>query len=196
MEELRNLPFSSISGALQYQAQTRPEKIAVLYPDPNTNSSEYASLTYRQYNNVTNYLAEKLSKYILCSSSNESVTCAILAVGGLEYLLSQYALLKLDNVIMFPISARNSQLAVEHLLKETKTVLLLTTSQYLPMIKTIQQEQEQLQSLKVLLLDSEEFQNEELLKNKDVECPLTSNDITTDKNRDDQLNKVVVILHR
>jgi long-subunit acyl-CoA synthetase (AMP-forming) len=130
------------------------------------------------------------------SASNESITCGLLAVGGLEYLLSQYALLKLSNVIMFPISARNSPAAVEHLLKETKTTLLLTKSQYLPMIKTIQEQEQQVQSLKVLLLDSDEFQIEELLKYKDVECPLRSDiNISTEKN-DQELNKIVMILHR
>ncbi|CAF1303367.1 unnamed protein product [Rotaria sordida] len=195
MEYLRNLPFSSIGGALEYQAETIPEKTAVLYPDPNTNSTEYASLTYRQFNNVVNSLAEKLSKYFPFSPSNESITCALLSVGGIEYLLSQYALLKINNVIIFPISARNSQAAVEHLLRETKTSFLLITSQYLPMIKTIEQQQE-FKSMKVLLLDSDQFKIEELLKNKDVKYPMTSDLITMrEKGGDEELNKVVVILH-
>jgi acyl-CoA synthetase (AMP-forming)/AMP-acid ligase II len=193
MEELENVPFSSIVGALEYQAQMRPEKSAILYPDPNRNSTEYASLTYKQYNNVTNHLAEKICKYLPPFSENESITCGLLSVGGIEYLLSQYALLKLSNVIMFPISARNSEAAVEHLIKETKTILLLTTSQYLPMIKKIQQ---QFESLKILLLDSEEFKIEELLKNKDIECSVTSGVITLKRSREEELNKIVLILHR
>jgi len=193
MEQLKNLPFSSIVGALEYQAQMRPEKIAILYPDPDTNSTEYASLTYKQYNNVTNQLAERICKYLPSVSSNESITCGLLSVGGIEYLLSQYALLKLSNVIMFPISARNSEAAVEHLVKETKTILLLTTSQYLPMINKIQQ---QFESLKVLLLDSEEFTIEELLKNKDIECSVTSGVINLKRSREEEFNKIVVILHR
>ncbi|CAF0981994.1 unnamed protein product [Adineta steineri] len=195
MEFLQQLPYSSIAGALEYQAQTKPEKTAILYPDLNKDSREYASLTYKQYNNVTNYLAEKISKHLPNSSSNELLTCGLLAIGGLEYLLSQYALLKLPNVIMFPISARNSQAAIEHLLKETKTVVLLTTSQYLPVIKTIQQEQKELQSLKILLLDSEDFQIEEILKNKDIEYSISTSVNTIEKKKDDELNKVVVILH-
>ena len=195
MEQLKKFPFSSIAGALEYQAQTRPEKTAILYPDSNTNSTEYASLTYRQYNNVTNHLAQKISKYLSSSTSDEAITCGLLAVGGIEYLLSQYALLKLHNVIMFPISPRNSQAAVEHLLRETKTTLLLTTSQYLPMIQTIQQGQE-FQSLKVLLLDSDEFQTEQLLKKKDVECTMTSDLIAVREKGDEELNQVVIILHR
>jgi len=193
MEQFENLPFSSIAGALEYQAQMRPEKTAILYPDPNRNSTEYASLTYKEYNNVLNYLAEKIAKNFPSSSSNELITCGLLAVGGIEYLLSQYALLKLENVIMFPISARNSQSAIEHLLKETKTALLLTTSQYLPMIETIKQQQQQFQSLKVLLLDSDEFKSEELLKNKDT---FTSSINHVRKKSYEEFNKVVVILHR
>jgi acyl-CoA synthetase (AMP-forming)/AMP-acid ligase II len=195
MEQLKNLPFSSIADALEYQARTRPEKTAILYPDSNTNSTEYASLTYRQYNNVLGHLAEKISKYLPSSSSNEPITCGLLAVGGIEYILSQYALLKLYNVIMFPISARNSPAAVEHLLKETKTALLLTTSQYLPMIQTIQQ-QEEFQSMTVLLLDSDEFNTEQLLMKKDVQCTMTSDMITRREKSDEELNKVVIILHR
>jgi acyl-CoA synthetase (AMP-forming)/AMP-acid ligase II len=195
MEQLEKLPYSSIAGALKYQAEVRPEKCAILYPDPQTNWREYGSLTYRQYNNVTNYLAKEISKYFSLCSSEGTVTCGLLAVGGLEYLLSQYALLKLDNVILFPISARNSQPAVEHLLRETKTTCLLTTSQYLPMIKTIQEQQE-FQSLKILLLDSEQFKTEELLKHKDFECHLTTNVIREKTNQTEELNKVVIILHR
>lgn len=195
MEILRNLPFSSIADALEYQAQIRPEKSAILYPDPNTNSTEYASLTYRHYNNITNYLAQQISKYLPSYSSNVSMTCGLLAVGGIEYLLAQYSLLKIPNVIMFPISARNSQAAVEHLLKETKTTLLLTTSQYLPMIKLIQ-EQEEFQHLKILFLDSDEFKIQELLKNKDIKFSMTSNIIAVKEKNDEELSKVVVILHR
>ncbi|CAF4320161.1 unnamed protein product, partial [Adineta steineri] len=47
MEFLQQLPYSSIAGALEYQAQTKPEKTAILYPDLNKNSREYASLTYK-----------------------------------------------------------------------------------------------------------------------------------------------------
>ena len=195
MEELKRFPFSSIAGALEYQAEARPEKRAILYPNPKTHATDYASLTFGQYNNVTNHLAEKISKY-LPPGSNEPVTCGLLAVGGLEYLLSQYALLKLPNVIMFPISARNSPAAVEHLLRETKTALLLTTSQYQPMIQTIQQ-QDEFQSLKVLLLDSEEFNTEQLLKNKDRPCSMISSGIPFKKEKDEEdLNRVAVILHR
>ena len=198
MEQLKKFPFSSIAGALEYQADARPEERAILYPDPGTHSTEYASLTYRQYNNVTNHLAEKIVKHLppsYSSTSNELVTCGLLAVGGLEYLLSQFALLKLANVIMFPISARNSPAAVEHLLRETKTALLLTTSQYQPMIQKLQQ-QEEFQSLKVLLLDSDEFNMEKLLQNKDQACEMISCGVPFKKKDDEDLEKIVVILHR
>jgi acyl-CoA synthetase (AMP-forming)/AMP-acid ligase II len=197
MEEVEKLPYSSIAGALQYQSEIQPNKFALLYPDPNENFTKYASLTYEEYNNITNYLAAQIFNYFPSFSSNERITCALLAVGGIEYLLSQYALLKLPNVIMFPISTRNSQSAIEHLLKETQTTILLTTSQFYPMIKTIQQQQQsQFQSLKVLLLDSEQFQMKELLKYKDNKSSTTSNIIQSKQTNNEQLNKVVVILHR
>lgn len=192
MDQFAKLPYSSIIGALEYQAEVRPDKKAILYPDPTKNSSEYGYLTYRQYNNVLNDLSFKISKYL---SKAESNTCALLSVGGLEYLLSQYALLKLPNVIMFPISARNSESAIEHLLRETKTILLLTTSQYLPMIRKIK-EKEEFQSLKILLLDSDEFKTEELLKNKDIQSSQISNIIPIRTKSVEEFNKVVLILHR
>ena len=196
MELVRNLPYSSIAGGLQYQSKTRPNNRAILYPDPNKNFIEYASLTYKQYDNVTNHLADKISHHLSSYSMEEPITCALLAVGGIEYLLSQYSLLKLSNVIMFPISARNSPAAIEHLLKETKSKLLLTTSVYFPIIKTIQEEQNQLKDLTVLLLDSELFQIDELLKNKDIEYRNTSKFLKDRINKsEEELNQVVVILH-
>ena len=196
MEQVRNLPYSSIAGGLQYQSETRPNARAILYPNPEKNFNEYSILTYKQYDNVTNHLAEKICNDLTFCSSEESIVCGLLAVGGIEYLLSQYALLKLSNVIMFPISARNSPSAIEHLLIQTKTTLLLTTSEYFPIVKTIQQQQNQLKSLKILLLDDEQFQIEELLKNKDKEYSNKSIWIEKRIKSEEELNKVVVILHR
>ena len=196
MEELDKLPFSSIAGALQYQSNIRPDKRAILYPDPDRNFNEYASLTYKEYDNITNELAERISSCFPSCSNDETITCATLAVGGIEYLLSQYALLKLSNVIMFPISARNSRAAIEHLLRESRTNILLTTSQFAPMIETIQKEQKQFQSLIVLLLESEQLQIGELLKNKTIQYPIKSNRIELRKKNSEELNRVVVILHR
>ncbi|UJR19353.1 hypothetical protein I4U23_022482 [Adineta vaga] len=195
MEQIRKLPFSSLVGALEYQAKIRPEKNAVLYPDPKTNSTQYATLTYKQYNNVTNHLAEKIFKYFpSLSISNETITCGLLAADGLNYLLCEYALLKLPNVIMFPISSRNSQAAIEHLLKETKTKLLLATSQYMSMIQLIQ-EKEEFQFLKVLFLDTNEFNIEHILEKKDLECPTTFNIIPIEEKNDEELNKTIIIIH-
>jgi long-subunit acyl-CoA synthetase (AMP-forming) len=92
-----------------------------------------------------------------------------ISVGGIEYLLCEYALLKLGNVIRFPISARNSPSAIEHLLGETKTNLLITKNQYLPMLETLEG-QEEFQSLKILNLDTNQLNIEEFLKRKDLPC--------------------------
>ena len=188
MEQLKKLPYSSVVGALQYQSETRPNKRAILYPDPNENFTKYASLTYREYNNITNHLAEEILNHFPSLSSNERITCALLGNGGIEYLLSEYALLKIPNAIVFPISIRNSQSGLEHLLKETETKLLLTTSLYLPMIQIIQQE---LKDFKVLLLDSELFHIKNLLKYKDNNSSNISN-----RKTGEELNQIVVILHR
>jgi acyl-CoA synthetase (AMP-forming)/AMP-acid ligase II len=196
MDRVKNLPYSSVAGALQYQSENQPNKKAILYPDSQTNCTSYSYLTYKQFDNVTNHLAEKISNYLSFNCLNESITCALLAVGGIEYFLCQYALLKLENVIMFPISARNSQSAIEHLLRETKTNLLLTTSQYFTLIKTIQQQQDEFKDLQILFLDSEQFQFEQLLINKDKEYSYQSKFIQKRQKTDEELNKVVVTLHR
>ena len=196
MEQLLRLPFSSIAAALEYQAKMRAEKIAILYPDRNRDCREYESLTYRQYNNLVNSLARKIINYLPLNSAGEAITCAILAAGGIEYLLCEYALLKIPNVIMFPISGRNSQSAVEHLLKETKTRLLLTTSEYLPMIKLIEK-QEEFQWLKVLFLDEDLFIKEELFKKNDLHEYLPESFLNVERRtKEEELNRVVVILHR
>ncbi|CAF1084633.1 unnamed protein product [Adineta ricciae] len=195
MEYLKQLPFSSLTGALQYQTRTKPNKTAVLYPDPKSNWKEYSTLTYKQYDNVTNHLAGIISKYLpSLSSSNETITCGLLAADNIKYLLSEYALLKLPNVIMFPISSRNSQAAVEHLLKETKTILLLTTSQYSSMMEMVRQKEE-FQHLKVLLLDNDEFDLEQIMAKKDIECKMTFKSVSIGEKNDEELNKKVVIIH-
>ena len=190
MEEIKNLPYSSIVGALQYQCEIRPNKHAILYPDPKTNSTEYASLTFKQFNSITDHLASKLQANF---PSKESITCAILAIGGIEYLLFQYALLKIENVTMFPISPKNSQSAIEFLVKETKTEFLLTTSLYLPVIHWIKQQNNEFQTLQVLLFDSDLFQIKDLITNKDS---IESNSMKQITNNKDKLNKVVMIFHR
>ena len=196
MEQLEQLPFSSLTGALQYQARTRPNKTAILYPDPKSNWKEYSTLTYKQYDNITNHLAESISEYFpSLSSSIETITCGLLAADNIKYLLSEYALLKLPNVIMFPISSRNSQAAVEHLLKETKTSLLLISSQYVSMVEIIRQKEE-FQHLKVLLLDSDKFDFEKILEKKDIECNMTFKSVFIGEKNDEDLNKKVMIIHR
>lgn len=186
MEQIKNFPYSSIVGALQYQSTIRPNKRAILYPDPKSNSTKYASLTFEEFNNITNHLAEQIQTNL---PSGDSITCALLAHGGIEYLLFQYALLKIENVIMFPISPRNSSSAIEHLFHETKTKFLVTTSFYLPIIDRIKQENNKLTSLKVLLFDTKEYQIEQLLKFKhSIIKPIIYNK--------QELNKVVMIFHR
>jgi acyl-CoA synthetase (AMP-forming)/AMP-acid ligase II len=190
MNFLQTLPYTSIIGALEYQALHRPEKTAILYPDRQCRA--YASLNYRQYNNIVGHLAKKLHERIFSTSA----TCALLAVGGIDYLLAQYACLKLPHTIMFPISARNSPAAVEHLLRETKTSLLLTNSSYLPMIRSIQS-LEEFQSLQVLLLDGDELCIDELLQNgKDVPCDDMFCSRSIDEQVPSEIDRIVVILHR
>lgn len=200
MEELKSLPFASIIAALEYQAEINANRTALLYPDPKENFTTYASLNYKQYNNLVNHLAVKISEYLPISSvtSDEKIVCGLLGSGGTDYLLAQLALLKLPNVVMFPISPRNSQAAVEHLIRMTNTRLLLTFSSHLPMIETIR-EQEEFESLKVLQLDSDEFHLEQLLIKKDemwdVESSPTTTKMIQKRKISEHYNDVVIILH-
>jgi acyl-CoA synthetase (AMP-forming)/AMP-acid ligase II len=69
-----------MAGALEYQSEVRPNKTAILYPDSEKDWTEYASLTYSQYNNVVYHLAERIGESVsLLCPSNESVTCGILS---------------------------------------------------------------------------------------------------------------------
>lgn len=197
MDLVRELPFSSLAGALRYRAAETPNKVALLYPDPAKQSTEYTVLTFRQYDNVTNRLAQKIDEYLtIARSTEETLTCAILATGGIEYLLCQYALLKLQNVVMFPISSRNSQPATEHLLRETKTVLLITTKLFLPLIENIRQKDE-FQSLIVLCID-QDFHVEHFLAEKDraFDTEHFTHLVPMKIPNDDEINRTVVILHR
>ena len=196
MEQLSQLPYSTIIGGLEHRAQASPNKPAILYPDASKNFTEYASLTFKQYNNVVNHLAEKIYKALPTSTSlDESMTCGILATGGIEYLLSEYALLKIPNVIMFPISARNSPAAIEHLIRETKTILILTTRLHVPVLDKIR-EQEEFRSLQVIVLNEGDFVIEEMLQRKDDECVTAPEELKMRVKNDGDLSKVVMILHR
>ena len=120
--------FSSITDMLEKQAQLRAHQDCLLYPDQ-TDSHKYATLTYKQLNEVTNHIAEKFAAQIQCSSSNETPVVCLLANSDVSYLLSIYALLKL-NVIVFPLSIRNSDAALVHLLKNSKASYLFYSNQY------------------------------------------------------------------
>ena len=199
MDELKSLPFASIIGALEYRAASHAERTALLYPDAQQDYTAYASLTYRQYNNLVDHLASKISNHLPTTSvgADEKIVCGVLGPGGTDYLLAQLALLKLPNVVMFPISPRNSQAAVEHLLRLTETKLLLTFTSYLPLVETIQ-ELDEFRSLKVLLLDSDEFHLEKLLSKKDQVCDFEppAMAMMEKRKRSDHANNVVIILHR
>ncbi|CAF0954297.1 unnamed protein product, partial [Didymodactylos carnosus] len=117
---------SAIGQILEYQASQRPNHLCLLYPDLSFNFTQYASLTYAQVNNITNNLAEQFSQYI--SQKDMPVVC-LLANNNVDCLLMLYALLKL-NIIVFPLSTRNSQAAIVHLVNETQASHLFTTEQY------------------------------------------------------------------
>jgi acyl-CoA synthetase (AMP-forming)/AMP-acid ligase II len=127
--------FSSITDMLEKQAQSRAHQSCLLYPDQ-IDPHKYATLTYKQLNEVTNHVAQKFAAQIECSCTNETPVVCLLANSNVSYLLSIYALLKL-NVIVFPLSIRNSDAAIVHLLKNANVSHLFYSNQYSPVAMKI-----------------------------------------------------------
>jgi acyl-CoA synthetase (AMP-forming)/AMP-acid ligase II len=127
--------FSSITGMLQEQAQSRAHQTCLLYPDQ-TDPHTYATLTYKQLNEVTNHIAQKFAAQVECSPTNEVPIVCLLANSNVSYLLSIYALLKL-NVIVYPLSIRNSDAAILHLLENSHVSHLFYSNQYSPVVMKI-----------------------------------------------------------
>ncbi|CAF0799195.1 unnamed protein product [Adineta steineri] len=116
---LANLPAKSIPEFLEYQAQNRPNKTYLLYPDLTSDPLRYASATFAQVNDIANHLANKYAKHIdISSNSQKPIVVGLLANTSVNYLLTFYGLVKLG-VVVFTLSIRNSKAALEHLIKTT-----------------------------------------------------------------------------
>lgn len=114
-----DLPYKSLAELLDYQAENRSNKPCLLYPDLSSEPLRYASVTYAQVNAAANRLAMKYAQQIDISSNTEkSVVVGLLASSSIDYLLTFYGLIKLG-VVVFPLSTRNSQAALEHLIQKT-----------------------------------------------------------------------------
>ena len=127
--------FSSITDMLEKQAVLRAHQNCLFYPEQ-TDARSYAAITYKQLNEVTNHIAEKFSTQIQCTLTNEPSIVCLLANSNVSYLLSIYALFKL-NVIIFPLSIRNSDAAILHLLEKSGASHLFYSEQYSSVVKKI-----------------------------------------------------------
>ncbi|CAF1427608.1 unnamed protein product [Adineta steineri] len=114
--------FSSIADMLQKHAQNRSDEKCLYYPNK-SQSDSYASLTFKQFNEVTNHLAKRFSNIIRQKETNRNPVVCILANSDVDYLLTTYALFKL-NVVVFPLSIRNSDAAIKHLLEKSNASYL------------------------------------------------------------------------
>ena len=132
------LRFSSIADMLEKHAKNRPDHPCLYYPDQ-ADSDTYATLTYKQLNEVTNYLAEKFSAVLGQFQTNECPVVCLLANSNVNYLLTIYALFKLD-VVVFPLSIRNSEAATKHLLEITKASYLFYSDEFSAMVKSFDSE--------------------------------------------------------
>jgi acyl-CoA synthetase (AMP-forming)/AMP-acid ligase II len=120
--------FSSIIDMLKKQAESRADQVCLLYPDQ-TDPHKYATLNYKQLNEVTNHVAQKFSVQVEQNSTNKTPVVCLLANSNVTYLLSIYALLKI-NVIVYPLSVRNSDAAIMHLLEKSNVSHLFYAEQY------------------------------------------------------------------
>lgn len=120
--------FSSIADMLSKHAQHRPDHECLYYPD-RVQPLTYATLTYDQLNKVTNHLAHKLSVLLSQNELEEPPVICLLANSDTSYLLTIYALFKL-NVIVYPLSVRNSNAAVIHLLEKSNVSYLLYSNEF------------------------------------------------------------------
>lgn len=127
--------FASIIDMLNKQAETHSNDTYLLYPseeDPQT----YAQLNYKQFNDVTSHLADKLSIHVRETPMSTRPVVCLLANNDASYLLTIYALFKLD-VIVFPISTRNSEEAILHLLEKSHASYLFYSKEYFSMVPRI-----------------------------------------------------------
>ncbi|CAF1244485.1 unnamed protein product [Didymodactylos carnosus] len=183
MDILSNLPYKSIANILEHQSFKRPDKLSLLYPDP-ADSTQYLSLTYRQLNRITNYLSSKLSNHFV-SLPTTTVVC-ILGNSDVRYLLMIYSLLKIKNIIVFPLSINNSKGAYEHLLNVTCATHLFTTEEYYDRIQDINY------ALKVIKFDLE-FNISDFSTIGNDETILDHKDYVDDSH--DELDRIKIILH-
>ena len=123
-----NLRFLSITDMLHRQAQDRSDHICFYYPNP-TDPYAYATLTYKQFNDITNRLAQKLMGLFNLNQNDEVPVVALLSNSSVSYLLTIYALVKL-HVIIYPLSIRNSEAAIMHLLKQSNVIHLFYSNDF------------------------------------------------------------------
>ncbi|CAF3682335.1 unnamed protein product [Rotaria sp. Silwood1] len=123
-----SFPYSSIIDMLNKQAVSRSNEVYLLYPNQ-TDQQAYATLTYKQFNEVTSHLAQQYSIKIHSISTNQIPVVCLLTKTDENYLLTIYALLKLG-VIVFPLSIRNSEAAIVHLLEKSNASHLFYSNEY------------------------------------------------------------------
>lgn len=113
---------------LNKRAQDCPDHICLYYPDQEK-SHTYSTLTYKQFNEATNHLAQKFLMILDKDETDETPIVCLLANSDINYLLTIYALFKL-NVIIYPLSIRNSEAAIIHLLEKSNVSHLFYSDEF------------------------------------------------------------------
>ena len=174
--------FLSIADMLNKHAQHHPDHKCLYYPDraePHT----YATLTYEQLNRVTNHLAYNFVQLLGQNETEEPSIVCLLANSDTSYLLTIYALFKL-NVIIYPLSVRNSDAAVMHLLEKSNVSYLLYSNEFSSTADSVRSKF----GSKISLHLMEEIDVDQLVLSKEIpfEPKLSAN----------ELDRVRIIFHR
>ncbi|KAI9265272.1 hypothetical protein BDA99DRAFT_580015 [Phascolomyces articulosus] len=102
------------------------DNIFIRYKVPNTNTFEFKTLTYSQVDTIATYLANQWEPMLLRSNSTKQSCIAVLNDSPIQAILSFFATLKLG-LIYFPLSMFDSEAAILHLLKKSKTSILIAS---------------------------------------------------------------------
>ncbi|CAG8819703.1 21826_t:CDS:1, partial [Gigaspora margarita] len=170
----------SLLEAFQHLVSTRPKEKVLMVP----NGAEYEEINYQDFDIIINKYANYWSKQLENENLDKDSVIGYFSPSGPEYLYNFMALWKLGFTILF-LSPKNSEPALIHLLKESKSHILIYDSQLSKISKNAQNElvSQHSQTLKI-------FQLPNSLKNENIDhsAPV----LKLDK---DPYEKVIAIFH-
>ncbi|KAI1500051.1 hypothetical protein F5X99DRAFT_387406 [Biscogniauxia marginata] len=128
----------TVDDLIRKRARTRPHDVIVSYP---SSGIEFVDYTMQQLDVFACRAAKHYQQFVPVrpSSDGKPTVVALLGPSNFEYLVTMLALTKLGHTILF-LSTRISQVAIESLLKVTRTQRILADSRFLETAKQSVQE--------------------------------------------------------